>query len=59
MVTWCVTYRFRSAGQWVKSVVYVSADSPEQAAAKVEGMLTVATTIKYEILEVRMVGEGS
>lgn len=57
LVTWCVTYKFKNAGQWVTSYYYVDANSPEAGKAKAQKMLEDAK-VEYEILSIRMVGEG-
>lgn len=58
LVTWFVCYKFKSNGQWVQSIFYVDKTSPDEARAAAEKMLRDAITAEWEILEVRMVGEG-
>lgn len=58
LVTWYVRYKFKSNGQWVQSIFYVDKTSPAEARAAAEKMLSSAITVEWEILEVRMVGEG-
>ena len=57
MATWYVSYKFLADGKWVTSNQYVEANSPDAAKAKVANIL-VETGYKFEILSVRMVGEG-
>lgn len=58
LVTWFVRYKFKNNGQWVQSIFYVDKTSPDEARAAAEKMLRDAITAEWEILEVRMVGEG-
>lgn len=57
METWCVYYKFYSGMQWVHSSMYAEADSPEQAKAKVQGLLE-KNSYPFQIIKVLMVGEG-
>lgn len=58
MATWVVRYRFRGVdGKWVQSFMYKTGNSPDQAKAAAQVDLGKSGA-EWEILEVRMVGEG-
>lgn len=59
MPTWFVTYKFKNAeGQWVTSNSYTVAETADKARENVEQSLKEAK-VTYEIVRVRIVGDGS
>ena len=59
MVTWFVSYKFKNfEGQWVNSNMYTVAETADKARATVEQSLKEAK-VTYEIVRVRIVGDGS
>lgn len=57
MATWLVSYKFKGDRGWINTSQYVEAISPDLAKAKVATIL-VESGYKFEILSVRIVGEG-
>lgn len=57
MATYFVNYRFKNLGHWDTSFFYTDANSLDKAREAAEKILAAAITVKWEIVNVRKVGE--